>query len=589
MKKTGAQIIVELLKQYGLEMVAGIPGGSILPLYDELARSSIRHVLVRQEQAGGFIAQGVARTTGLPAVCLATSGPGAMNLLTSVADARCDSIPIIAITGQVNTSLIGTDAFQEADTFGLSFPITKHSIMVKTPQELLTAIPEAFEIAMNGRPGPVLIDVPRDVQLAVCEFDDWPKIKAFECDASDEYEQIRFHTKPEVMDVVLNKAAELFENAVRPVLYLGGGCNSPKAAKGIRDLLKKYPMPVVSSLMGLGCVPCDDKLFTGMVGMHGSYASNYAMNKSDLVIACGVRFDDRATGVVSKFCPNAKIVHIDIDAAEINKILPAVVSVVAKVETAIPELTKFVAKCLQDKDNAKNREDWVSEIVSLRESTYTKECGLATSEKKNKNFDGSINPREFISSIPELAEKAGTKEDDLLVTTDVGQHQMWAAQYYPVKNPRTFLTSGSLGTMGFGLPTAVGAALANPSKRVICFSGDGSIMMNVQELATLAELNLPVTVIVFENGTLGMVYQQQKFLFDKNYSASEFIASPNLLKIAEGFGIEAIDADSDKEWYKKAFDPKRKNKPVFVRVRVDPEEEVLPFVPGGKANIDSIR
>lgn len=587
MKKTGAQIIVELLKQYGIEMVAGIPGGSILPLYDELARSSIRHVLVRQEQAGGFIAQGVARTTGLPAVCLATSGPGAMNLLTAVADARCDSIPIIAITGQVNTSLIGTDAFQEADTFGLSFPITKHSVMVKTPQELLTAIPEAFEIAMNGRPGPVLIDVPRDVQLAVCEFDSWPKIKAF--DKTDDYEQIRFHTKPEVINHVLTKASELFDSASRPVLYLGGGCNSPKAADAIRGLLKKYPMPVVSSLMGLGCVPCDDKHFTGMVGMHGSYASNYAMNKSDLVIACGVRFDDRATGVVSKFCPNAKIIHIDVDAAEINKILSAVVSVVAKVENAIPELTKFVEKALSDKDAANNREQWVREIVELKESTYTKDCGLATLDKKNKDFAGSINPREFISSVPQLAEKAGTKESDLLVTTDVGQHQMWAAQYYPVKNPRTFLTSGSLGTMGFGLPTAIGAALANPSKRVVCFSGDGSIMMNVQELATLAELNLPVTVIVFENGTLGMVYQQQKFLFEKNYSASEFIASPDLLKIAEGFGIEAIDADSDKDWYKKAFDPKRKNKPVFVRARVDPEEEVLPFVPGGKANVDSIR
>ncbi len=586
MKKTGAEIIVKLLEMHGVETVAGIPGGSILPLYDELSRSKIHHVLVRQEQAGGFIAQGMTRTTGVPAVCLATSGPGAMNLLTAVADARCDSIPIIAITGQVNTNLIGTDAFQEADTFGLSFPITKHSVMIKNHAELFTAIPQAFEIAMNGRPGPVLIDIPRNIQLTEYEFDAWPEIKK----PLSEEKAVRFHTKADAMKTIIGQAAEMLASSKKPVLYLGGGCNSPEAAKALRAFKKAYRLPVVSSLMGLGAIPYSDPDFTGMVGMHGRYSANVAMNESDLVIAAGVRFDDRATGVVSKFCPNAKIIHIDIDAAEINKILPASASIVAKVETVFPLLTSAVEKLIKkNADAEKERKVWADHIQSVNKETFSVTCGTPSEADKNKKFAGSTNPRTFIAAIPELAEKAGTKKTDLIVTTDVGQHQMFAAQYYPVEEPRTFLTSGSLGTMGFGLPVALGAALANPKKRVICFSGDGSIMMNVQELATLAENNLPVTVIVFENGTLGMVYQQQKFLFDKTYSASEFMASPDLLKIAEGFGIEAIDADKDPDWYKKAFSPDRKNKPCFVRVRVDPEENVLPFVPGGKANIDSIR
>lgn len=586
MKKTGAQIITKLLEMHGIETVAGIPGGSILPLYDELTRSSIHHVLVRQEQAGGFIAQGMARTNGLPAVCLATSGPGAMNLLTAIADARCDSVPIIAITGQVNTYLIGTDAFQEADTFGLSFPITKHSVMVKSPEELLTVIPEAFKIAMNGRPGPVLIDVPRDVQTKTCEFDAWPKIKL---PLKDDESTVRFHTKDSAMTVLLEKAAELLAKAKKPVLFAGGGCNSPEAAQALRTFTKSYRIPAVSSLMGLGAIPSSAADFAGMIGMHGTYAANKAMYESDLVLACGVRFDDRATGVVSKFCPNAKIIHIDIDAAEINKILDSTVSIVAKVETAVPELTKMLKSQKADAKNEQMRAGWADEIISVNKNTRSTDCGSPSKEEKNKSFTGSANPRTFIASIPALAEKAGLKRENLLVTTDVGQHQMWAAQYYPVEEPRTFLTSGSLGTMGFGLPAAIGAAIANPKKRVICFSGDGSIMMNIQELATLAENNLPVTVIVFENGTLGMVYQQQKYLFDKTYSASEFAASPDLLKIAEGFGIETADADKDADWYKKAFDEKRPNKPFFVRVRIDPEENVLPFVPGGKANIDSIR
>lgn len=571
MKHTGAQIIVKLLEMYGIETVAGIPGGSILPLYDELNRSSIRHVLVRHEQAAGFIAQGMARSTGKPAVCLATSGPGAMNLLTAIADARADSIPIIAITGQVNTSLIGTDAFQEADTFGLSFPITKHSIFIKTPYDLLDAIPKAFEISTSGRPGPVLIDVPRDVQLKECDFDAWPDIKKIRL------HDIRFHTPIDEYSEKMGKITDLLAAAKRPVLYCGGGCDSEEAASGIKAFLQNYRLPVVTSLMGLGCVPESSDCFIGMVGMHGSHAANVAMNDSDLVIAAGVRFDDRATGLVSKFCPDAKIIHIDIDAAEVDKILESYISVVADVVSVFPVIAQLVSEKKIGAD-----ESWLKKISKIKKECHSVECGRPKNEKL-------ANPREIISKIPELAAAAGLAPDGLIATTDVGQHQMWAAQYYPVERPRSFLTSGSLGTMGFGLPAALGAAIANPSKRIVCFSGDGSIMMNVQEMATLAELNLPVTIIVFQNGTLGMVYQQQKFLFDKNYSASVFGRSPDLLSIARGFGLEAIDADSDAEWYKKAFDNNRQNKPCFVRISVDSEENVLPFVPGGKANIDSIR
>ncbi len=589
MKKTGAQIIVKLLEMHGIKMVSGIPGGSILPLYDEIEKSNIHHVLVRQEQAGGFIAQGMARTTGIPAVCLATSGPGAMNLLTSIADARCDSIPIIAITGQVNTSLIGTDAFQEADTFGLSFPITKHSIMVKSPEELLKAIPLAFKIAVSVRPGPVLIDVPRDVQLKTCEFDKWPEIFT----ENKSFDKAVFTKKMANYD--FKSLVQKLLNAQKPVLYLGGGCNSYEAADVIRSFKKLYRIPVVSSLMGLGCVPKSDKDFAGMVGMHGSYAANVAMHESDLVLAAGVRFDDRATGVVNKFCPNAKIIHIDIDAAEINKILNADLSFVAKVEDAFFAINEVLKTAQNQKqfdfseEKNKKREEWADFVIELNKKNESFTQGSPLEDEKNPDFSKSVNPRVLISNIPKFAEQAGTKADDLIVTTDVGQHQMWAAQYYPVEKPRTFLTSGSLGTMGFGLPAAIGAAFANPQKRIVCFSGDGSIMMNIQELATLAENNLAVTVIVFENGTLGMVYQQQKFLFEKNYSASQFIQSPDLLKIASGFGLETFYADSDKDWYKKAFAPNRVKKPCFVRIRVDPEENVLPFVPGGKANIDSIR
>lgn len=595
-KLTGSQIIIELLKQNGIRTVAGIPGGSILPLYDELGKSDIEHVLVRQEQAAGFIAQGISRVTGKAAVCMATSGPGAMNLLTSIADARCDSVPIVAITGQVNLSLIGTDAFQEADTFGLSFPITKHSMMVKSAAELVRAVPLAFAIAESGRPGPVLIDVPRNVQSEYAEVpDDFDTcFRRIYDEYVKNHKGIKFKTEDEKISAVVENFTIKLLNAKKPVLYLGGGANNPESSEAVKKFLSLYNVPVVSSLMGIGVVPAKSDNFFGMVGMHGSYVANKVMYDSDLVLAAGVRFDDRATGVVSKFCPGAEVLHIDIDAAEINKIVQSDVSLVEDCAFAFSSINDALSEA--DVENSRfnaERKAWFGNCLELKKVDEVslpmtcdsadccgrKSCGVKAGEKFR-------NPRSFIASIPSVAAKFGIGEDDLIITTDVGQHQMWTAQFYPVKNPRQLLTSGSLGTMGFGLPAAIGAAIASPKKKVVCISGDGSIMMNIQELATLSELGLNVTVIVLDNGCLGMVRQQQEYLFDRNYSASTFKFRPDLLSIASGFGIRSVDADSDSDWEKRAFG---ESGPSFVRVKIARSETVLPFVKSGCANIDALR
>jgi len=578
MKLTGAQIIIRLLEKQGITRVAGIPGGSILPLYDELAKSSVTHILVRHEQAAGFIAQGEARVTGFAAVCFATSGPGAMNLLTAIADARCDSVPMVIITGQVNTALIGTDAFQEADTFGLSFPITKHSMMVKKAADLVTAIPKAFAIAMTGRPGPVLVDVPRDVQTEVCDVD-------LDAACVDLYRRpVRFSTPRENYDALIAQFVKILSAAKKPVLYAGGGCASPETAELLRQFLSIYPAPVVTSLMGLTSVSHEYAGFAGMVGMHGSSVANKAMYESDVVLALGARFDDRAVGLAKGFCPHARILQVEIDAAEVNKIYPAQAAVVGDVQDVLPLLTDALRAATDEIDASVEkacRTAWFDSIGTLFKKIHTTRLGAVPS-------DVAVNPREFIRQLPELAEKAGCSAKDIIVTTDVGQHQMWVAQYYPFTAPRTLLTSGSLGTMGFGLPAAIGAALACPDKRIVCFSGDGSILMNVQELATLAELNLPVTVIVFQNGTLGMVRQQQKYLYDRTYSASEFIKVPDFVAVAKGFGIRAVDADKNEAWYDYAFGV-HDIKPCLVLVRVDPEEDVLPYVKAGQKNIDALQ
>lgn len=562
---TGAQIITGILERRGVKTVYGIPGGMILPLYDELARSKIRHILVRQEQAGGFMAQGEARITGKAGVCLATSGPGAMNLLTAIADARSDSIPLVAITGQVNRSAIGTDAFQETDTFGLSMPICKHSVMVKSAEELLKVLPKAFEIAESGRPGPVLIDVPRDVQNEVCSFSDWPKM-----------EECKPFPMPQNMNELAEQSAELFANSNKTVIFCGGGAVYSKGAPQlIEKLSKDFALPVCTSLMGLSVGNASNPLFCGMVGMHGSYTANRVMYESTLILAVGVRFDDRATGLVAKFCPNAKIIHIDIDAAEINKIYQSSVAIAADAADALKVLCSAFAgeKCKAAGEN--NRKYWPGAIEEFKKPMK----GVYTSDP--------VHPNQFMPRIEELFVKANGG-DLPYVATDVGQHQMFTAQCFPIKFPRQLLTSGSLGTMGFGLPAANGAAFTCPNKRVICFSGDGSIMMNVQELATLAELDLNVTVIVFDNQCLGMVRQQQEMLFNQNYSASIYDKNPDLVKIAQGFNIKSYDLTDFSQFDSIMTEALSGKGPRFVRIPVAQNFNVLPFVPGGKANIDAI-
>lgn len=560
---SGAEIIIKLLERQNVPMVAGIPGGSILPLYDALVytKSPLKHILVRQEQAAGFFAQGIARSTGKPGVCFATSGPGAMNLLTAVADARADSVPLVIITGQVNTECIGTDAFQEVDTFGLSFPITKHSIMVKSPEELLTAIPEAFSLASSGRPGPVLIDVPRNIQLEKASFPRWPEPGETSRNAA------WFRTPAPLYGEILDRAADLLAGAERPVILAGGGCNSPEGASSLAKLLEAFPVPVAVTLMGLGCIPAENPLFMGMVGMHGSLTANKAVHRCDVLLALGTRFDDRAAGLTEDFCPKAKIIQIDIDAAEIDKLLPVELSIVGDLESALPVLAHMLRK--NKTGNGK-----LSSWIEANRKAFTCE---------RKRFPSSV--KDFISSMPEQAEKEGLNPENLLITTDVGQHQMWAAQSYPVLKPRQFLTSGSLGTMGFGLPAAMGAAAVNPGKRIICLSGDGSIQMNIQELATLAENNFNVTVIVFDNGILGMIRQQQDFSFGGRHSACIYKKAPDLLKIAEAYGISTADANSP-GWEKTAFEG---SGPRFIRFKVPPEEDVFPFVVPGTANIKAVK
>ena len=559
-KASGAQIITHILKLEGITTVAGIPGGSILPLYNELNKSQIKHVLVRHEQSAGFVAQGMARSTGKCAVCFATSGPGAMNLLTSIADARADSVPVVAITGQVSTSLIGTDAFQEVDTFGLSFPITKYSVMVKDALELLTVLPEAFNIAVSGRPGPVLIDVPVDVQNQVVKFDEWPDIKELHQIKKSDFAR-RFCSPVSELKSTLPAISKMLLSNSKSVLYIGGGCNSPEGAKAVKEFLSVYNCPVVHSMMAIGVVPKECPNNFGMVGIHGKEEANNLLNQAQLIFACGVRFDERALGRI-KFDKNKKLIHLDLDAAEVNKIIESTLSCVGEVESLLPAITEKIRE-----DILKHTEG-ISEYHNyfILKNGLKKNEGLIYSKVpmflKKTNF---IKPQKFINQF-------FGKSNDYIFTTDVGQHQLWATNYCNVESTRKFLTSGSLGTMGFGLPAAIGASIANPSKKIICLSGDGSIMMNIQELALLNELNLNVTVIVFKNGTLGLVKQQQDQFFKKNHSASIFESDVNLEQIAKGFGLDSFTLnDIPQEMWEEKINQKG---PHFAVVNIHQDEEV---------------
>lgn len=552
MQFSGAEIIIKLLERQGIKTIAGIPGGANLPLYDALGQSeTIRHILTRHEQGAGFIAQGMARVTGQPAVFFATSGPGATNTLTAIADAKLDSIPIICITGQVPLSMIGTDAFQEVDTYGLSVPITKHNYLVRSVEELLRVIPDAFRVAASGRTGPVVIDVPKDVQTAMLEFDEWP-------------EPGKCAPGPELIPVEVERAAAMINQAQKPILYLGGGITQSCSAADALTLAEKASLPTVLTLMGLGVVPHDHPLNLGMLGMHAARYTNLAMEECDLLIAAGVRFDDRATGKVAEFCPNAKIVHIDIDPSELDKIKTTTASVSGDIADILEAIMPRIEK--------NDRSDWLDRISELKKSYPMV-------------IPGSDDPASPYGVILKAAELAG---ESAIVATDVGQHQMRTAQAYPFKHPRQWLTSGGLGTMGFGMPAAIGAALAAPDRTILCFSGDGSIMMNIQDLATAMEHGVNVKIVLTNNNALGLVRQQQDLFYGKRYYASDYARRVDFVKIAQGFGIDTYDFEGADDPAGLLAEAIAQPGPALIHVPISPDEPVYPMVPPGAANTEMI-
>ncbi len=549
---SGAQIVVRLLERQGVRIVTGIPGGAILPVYDALSQSTqISHVLARHEQGAGFIAQGMARVSGQPAICMSCSGPGATNLLTAIADAKLDSIPLIAITGQVPTAMIGTDAFQEVDTYGLSIPITKHNFLVASAGELLDVIPRAFRLAVSGRPGPVLIDIPRDVQNQRIEVGAWPEPGVGDAIAAPAAELVA-------------RAAAMIAAAAKPILYLGGGVVHSGAAGLAVELAEKAGLPTVMTLMGLGTLPVDHPLSLGMLGMHGARYTNLLLDECDLLIAVGARFDDRATGKVATFCPHAKVIHIDIDRSELDKVKTAHLGVSGDVRAFLEALLPQVKASL--------RADWLARVAAVKAAQPLLTPGLGDVRTSYGLIDAVAN----------------CLDDEATITTDVGQHQMFVAQTYPLRRPRQWLTSGGLGTMGFGLPAAIGAALAEPQRTVVCFSGDGSILMNIQELATAAELDVNVKVVLMDNASLGLVTQQQTLFYGERVFASKYSVGPDFVRIAEGFGWKAIDLDhaDDPQGALRAALAQRG--PVLIHARIDAGEQVLPMVAPGASNKDMI-
>ena len=551
MKLSGAEIIIKLLEKEGVEYIAGIPGGFNLPIYDALYESKITHVLSRHEQGAAFIAQGISRTTNTVGVCFATSGPGATNLLTAIADAKLDSIPMVAITGQVSISAIGTDAFQEVDTFGLTMPICKHNYLVRNVEELITVIPEAFKLAKEGRPGPVVIDIPKDVQTDFLDIDETIFL------SND-----KANKKNIIEEEILKDISERINKAKKPIIYAGGGIISAEASKELYEFAHKSNIPVTLTLMGLGSFPSDDNLNLGMLGMHAAPYTNYLIDESDLILAFGVRFDDRATGNIKTFCPNASIIHIDIDPSEINKLKSTNISLVSDIKIFLKEIISYIEE--------NKREKWNKRVEEL----------------KNKyplpRYNSNMHPANFIPYVASIV------DEDTIIATDVGEHQMWTAQRYPFKKPKTLISSGGLGTMGFGLPAAIGAALVNRDKMIVSFSGDGSILMNIQELATLADYNLNVKVIILNNKHLGLVRQQQELFYNKHYIASKFISNPNFKVIAEGFGINSIDLGEEENPLDKLSEILKSKEPWVINVPINEKDKVLPMVAPGGSNNDMI-
>jgi acetolactate synthase-1/2/3 large subunit len=554
MKRTGAQILMEMLKQEGVDTIFGFPGGKVIDIYHELAKTDIKHILVRHEQGAIHAADGFARASNRVGVCLVTSGPGATNTVTGIASAYMDSIPVVIITGQVSSHLIGNDAFQEVDIVGITRSCTKHNYLVKETKDLARIIKEAFYLARSGRPGPVLIDIPDDVQKKEIIFKNPDKIN------------MRSYNPTYTPNMTqLKRAVGLIKKAKRPIIFSGGGVVLSKASKELTVLAKKLYIPVTGSLMGLGSFPGTDPLWLGMLGMHGAYRANMAISESDLIIAVGVRFDDRVTGKIDEFAPNAKIIHIDIDPTSIHKNIPVHTPVVGDCKITLALLNKLLNK--EDFSSVKkDRNKWLEQI------NIWKETSSFTYDQKD-----IIKPQFVIDKL------YGLTKGDAIITTEVGQNQMWAAQHYHFDHPGQFITSGGLGCMGFGLPAAIGAQVACPDKLVVDIAGDGSIQMNIQEIATAVQFNLPVKVVILNNQYLGMVRQWQELFYEKCYAYTNMDKTPDFVKLAEAFGAIGLKATKPEEVEPVLKEGLSSDKTTIMEFMVEKEEGVYPMVPAGKA------
>ena len=560
----GSDAILRSLEAEGVEVMFGIPGGAILPTYDAIARgTSVRHVLARHEQGAGHMAEGYARASGKAGVAIATSGPGATNLVTAIADAWMDSTPIVCITGQVRSDLIGTDAFQETDATGITMPIVKHSWLVLDARELPQAIKSAFHVARSGRPGPVLVDIAKDAQEAELNFS-YP----------DEVELPGWRPPSKVHERQVHLAAKAIAESRQPIVYAGGGVINAEASAELLALVEAARLPAVVTLMGKGCLPDSHPLNYGAPGMHGSKYANWALNKSDLIIAVGTRFDDRVTGKVSAFAPGAKVIHFDIDAAEVGKIRAADIPVVGPLKLALAQLTHDV-KALQAQRPA-DRSAWHAQIEQWR----------ALYPYKYRKAEGVLKPQTVIERLRDLTAE---REGDHIWTTGVGQHQMWAMQYIQCQKPRTFITSGGLGTMGYGLPAAVGAKAARPDATVVCIDGDGCFQMTCQELATAALERLPIVVVIINNGWLGMVRQWQELFYAERYAETHLTKQvPDYAQLAEALGAAGFMVDNEDDLDSTIEAALDCGRTAVIDARVDPAENCYPMVPAGAASVDII-
>src|SRR4249919_1987255 len=551
--------IMECLKAEGVDVVFGLPGGANLPTYDAFVDGGIRHVLVRHEAGGGHAAEGYAKATGKVGVSLGTSGPGATNLVTPIVDAMMDSVPVVFITGQVRTDLLGTDGFQEADTIGITMPAVKHSFMIQHPLEVPRAIHEAFHIARSGRPGPVVVDIPMDLSRADIPYEPVTDVRlpGYQPTSEGNAKQIR-------------QAAKALAAARRPVIYAGGGVVAANASRELVELATADRFPVTCTLMGLGAFPAPHDQWLGMLGMHGLRAANYAMDEADLICAIGARFDDRITGKLSEFAPRAKFIHIDIDPAEISKNVPAHIPIVGDAKNILPRL---LAEYRALDTEPARLEDWWGRIEHWR-----KQHPLGYED----STDSEIKPQYMIQALYEAT--AG----DAIITSDVGQHQMWAAQYFHFDKPRRWINSGGLGTMGFGLPAAMGAKVGCPDDLVCCIAGDGSVQMNMQELATCSENGIAIKVFIMNNGYLGMVRQWQELFWDKRYSAVDTGRHPDFVKLAEAYGATGMRLEDKANVVEGMREAIATEGPVLVDVRVTREENTYPMIPAGQAARDMV-